>query len=127
MNASPQKSANSGLGLIRAASAWLVNLLYRRTVLVVSLLFFLAVLIAVAHVYFLQRELVRSGATQGAQLQSETLSALRAYYTSEVVERIRPHGVEVSHDYRNKPNAVPLPATFTIGLSEKIGSMESGQ
>src|SRR5262245_1319189 len=108
MSAAKRENAPQKPGSLRSALDWLLNLLYQLTVLVVILLFLLGMIITVVHVYFLQRSLVSSGATQGAQLQAETLSALRAYYTSEVVERIRPHGIEVSHDYRDKPKAVPL-------------------
>jgi PAS domain S-box-containing protein len=112
---------------IRTAWARLLAWLYQRTALVVGSLFLVVVIVTVSHVYFLQRDLVDASARQGSQLQAETLAALRAYYTSEVVERVRAHGVEVSHDYRDKPNAIPLPATFTIGLSERINLGGSGQ
>ena len=108
MDALSRKAANN-VGWLRVAGAKVLNWLYRRTVLVVSILFLVVVIVTIGHVYFLQRKLVDSGARQGTQLQAETLAALRAYYTSEVVERVRPHGVEVAHDYRDKPNAIPLP------------------
>jgi two-component system, sensor histidine kinase and response regulator len=126
MDASSSISAGPA-GWLRATLAGLVGWLYQRTVLVVSIVFLAAVIVTISHVYFLQRDLVDSAARQGTQLQADTLAALRSYYTSEVVERVRGHGVEVSHDYRDKPNAIPLPATFTIGLSERISLTGSGQ
>src|ERR1051326_5999832 len=87
--------------------AWL----YQRTALVVGSLFLVVVIVTVSHVYLLQRDLVDASARQGTQLQAETMAALRGYYTSEVVERVRAQGVGVSHDYRPTANAIPLPAT----------------
>src|SRR5882757_2409390 len=86
-------------GRTRTAWARLLGWFYQRTALVVGSLFLVVVIVTVSHVYFLQRDLVDSAARQGTQLQAETLEALRGYYTSEVVERVRAHGVEVSHDY----------------------------
>ena len=120
------RTAASFVGRLKLAWFLMRGWLYPRTVLVVSLLFLSVVIATIAHVYVLQRDIVESGARQGTQLQAETLAALRAFYTSEVVERVRPHGVEVSHDYRDKPNAIPLPATFTIGLSERLSLTGSG-
>ena len=62
---------------LRAAWAMLRAWLYRRTVPVISVLFLAIVIVTIGHVYFLQRDLVDSGARQGTQLQSEMLAALR--------------------------------------------------
>jgi PAS domain S-box-containing protein len=123
----PTRNAPDTVGRMRAGWTRLLGWLYQRTVLVVGSLFLVVAIVTVSHVYFLQRDLVDSAAQQGTQLEAETLAALRSYYTSEVVERVRAHGVEVSHDYRDKPNAIPLPATFTMGLSERISLTGSGQ
>ncbi len=54
------------------------------------------------------------------------LAEFRTLYTSEVVERVRPLGIEVTHDYLNKPGAIPLPATFSMELGKRIGGNELG-
>lgn len=46
----------------------------------------------------LQDQLIATLAEQGARLQSETLEEFRGLYTSEVVEKVRGHGIDVSHD-----------------------------
>jgi PAS domain S-box-containing protein len=74
----------------------------------------------------LQEQLVSTLAAQGARLQSETLAAVRGLYTSEVVDKVRRHGIEVTHDYQGKDNAIPLPATLTIELGRLIGETGSG-
>ena len=40
---------------------------------------------------------------------------------SEVVERVRPHGIDVTHDYQGKTSAIPLPATLSILLGNRLG------
>jgi hypothetical protein len=43
-----------------------------------------------------------------------------------VVNRVRPHGVEVTHDYETKEGAIPLPVTFAMALGKSIGEKGSG-
>jgi hypothetical protein len=71
----------------------------------------------------LSEELVRESALEGAAQQSEMLHAVNTVYTSEVADRVR--GVPVTHDYVDKPGAIPLPATLTIKLGRDIN--ERGQ
>ena len=42
------------------------------------------------------------------------MTKFRSFYSREVVSRLKGSDVTVTHDYRNQPNAVPLPATMTI-------------
>ena len=127
MDASYRPSGGPPAGAPALLVSRLLEWLYRRTVLVVSLLFVLVVVATLAHVYFVQRSLVESGATQSAELQAELLSELRAYYTAEVVERVRPHDIVIAHNFRQQEKAIPLPATFTIDLGAKISAGQSGQ
>src|SRR5918911_554763 len=74
----------------------------------------------------LQDQLVAALAEQGTSMQSETLEELRGLYTSEVVEKVRSHGVIVTHDYQGRENTIPLPATLTIELGRRVGERGSG-
>ncbi|BBJ23374.1 hypothetical protein W01_13010 [Candidatus Nitrotoga sp. AM1P] len=51
---------------------------------------------------------------------------LRNLYTSEVVDRVNGHNIEVIHDYLDKPGAIPLPATFSMELGRRISLRGSG-
>lgn len=62
----------------------------------------------------LQDKLVTAMAVQGTRLQAETLEELRSVYTAEVVEKIRGHGISVSHNYHGIDKTIPLPASLTI-------------
>jgi hypothetical protein len=65
-------------------------------------------------------------AMQGARTLSESLTQFRTVYTRDVVERVRAQGVEVTHDYRAKDKAIPLPATLSLELAAGIGAQRSG-
>jgi hypothetical protein len=66
----------------------------------------------------MSEDLVRASALDAAAQQSEMLDEVNAVYSSEVADRVR--GVPVSHDYANRPGAIPLPATMTIVLGQHI-------
>ncbi|VAW86681.1 hypothetical protein MNBD_GAMMA17-586 [hydrothermal vent metagenome] len=95
-------------------------------ILILMLLFFFATLAAVWHVSQLQSRLIESTAIKNAHLFSDALTEFRTLYTSEVVNTARQHGLEISHDYATKEGAIPLPATLSMLLGEKIGQHASG-
>ncbi|MDA0281762.1 MAG: methyl-accepting chemotaxis protein [Planctomycetota bacterium] len=93
----------------------------------------LLVLLSVGSIAFLlwqqsrsESEIVEAIALQDAKAYSEALANFRSLYTSEVVITATAHGMEVTHDYQGKDNAIPLPATLTIKLAESIGKDGSG-
>jgi serine/threonine protein kinase len=72
------------------------------------------------HLSHLSEELVRSSALESAAQQSEILDEINNIYSTEVVERVKLHGIEVVHDYARRKDAIPLPATLTIILGRQI-------
>ena len=75
------------------------RLLAKRPVLAVAVMFLGAVVATLAHVRGLQSHLVTAQALQNAELFTEAVAEFRTIYTSEVVERIRPSGIEITYDY----------------------------
>lgn len=67
-------------------------------------------------------DLAASSATQTATIVGGTISEFRTVYTSEVVERVRPLGVDIAHDYVERPEAIPLPATLSLELARRVGA-----
>ena len=65
--------------------------------------------------------LVEASAMDSARLYTEALAEFRSLYTSEVVDRLRDTDIEVVHDYDVRSGSVPLPATLTILLGQRIG------
>lgn len=106
----------------------LLNLLYRRTILILSLLFVMAVAIALTSMANLSNMLIRAQAFQSAQLSANALNTARTLYSDHVVSRVKDlPDVDVAHDYYRQPHSIPNPATYTIELgillSEKPGTL----
>jgi signal transduction histidine kinase/CheY-like chemotaxis protein len=101
-------------------------LLYRRTIGVLTLMFVVGIAGVTWVVYRLQSRLIESIALGDAARYADALTEFRAFYTSEVVERVRPYGVEVTHDYLERDGAIPLPATLGILLGNRLMHAESG-
>jgi PAS domain S-box-containing protein len=118
-----------GSSLFRIAPAFLKNVLrgQERTIIVVVLLFSLAMVGLLWQMLSLSEDLARGLVLQGTELQSVVLEEIRKYYSSEIVARVgHIDGVEVTHDYRTKNNAIPLPATMSIELGKRIGERVPG-
>ncbi len=65
-------------------------------------------------------------AIQDAARYSEALKEFRSLYSSEVVARVIPQGIVVSHDYRKQIGAIPLPATLTMDLGHRLSHKHEG-
>ncbi len=74
----------------------------------------------------LSDKLMRSKTLYDASLYSDALSEFRRLYSSEVVETVRQYGIEVTHDYKNRPQSIPLPATLSLLLGQRIGDHKTG-
>ncbi len=73
-----------------------------------------------------QSKLVESTALQHAEVYSEAIAAFRTIYTSEVVATARANGLIISHDYQERTNAIPLPATLSMQLGKHLTGRGSG-
>ena len=105
------------------ASAYLLR---NHIVTLLLILFCAATAIALWQLSRLSLQLIQSSALQAASQQSESLRELRKLYTSEVADRVAGHGISVTHDYATKEGAIPLPATFSMELSERISKQSTG-
>jgi hypothetical protein len=47
-------------------------------------------------------------------------------YADQVVEKVKPLGVEVSHDYTTRPGTIPLPPTLIMDLARRVSKHDSG-
>jgi serine/threonine protein kinase len=72
------------------------------------------------HLTSLSEDLVRKAALESAAQQSEMLYEVNNFYSADVVDRVNRAGVAATHDYRDRPGAIPLPATLTIELGKHI-------
>ncbi|MFT5162515.1 MAG: signal transduction histidine kinase/CheY-like chemotaxis protein, partial [Alteromonadaceae bacterium] len=63
-------------------------------------------------------------AKNSASQYVEVLSQFRTLYNSEVVQTALKNGLKVTHDYHDKEDAIPLPATLSMLLGEKMGNKQ---
>src|SRR5215510_9989059 len=110
------------------ARAWsrCLQLLYERTVLVLTLLFCAGGAGTLWHLSHLSANLIKSAALEGTAWYSEALTEFGTLYTSEVVGRAQTGGIEVSQDYRAKKGAIPLPPTLTMELGKRLAEKGYG-
>ena len=56
-----------------------------------------------------------------ARSQSELLSAMRSFYSREVVDKLySSQDVTVSHDYHGKELTIPAPVSMTLALEDEL-------
>jgi PAS domain S-box-containing protein len=106
-----------------------VRLLREWALPLLLLAFVLGTAFVLYHLYHQSQDLYRTMATQSASLQAEVLAEFRTLYTSEVVERLLDHRsgpVVVTHNYKGRKGAIPLPVTMTLALGERFDRHRTG-
>ena len=71
-------------------------------------------------------KLTEKAAINSAEIYIKALEEFRTIYTSEVVNTAKLQGMEITHDYHNKSNAIPLPATLSMLLGDRMGGGVNG-
>ena len=96
------------------------RLLYKRTILILTLLLCAGVAASLWNTSHLSTNLVKSQALQNATLYARAINTARTLYTEAAVDRIKAaHGVEgisIIGNYTTKEGAIPVPATYPIEL-----------
>ncbi len=72
------------------------------------------------------QDYVEKTTIQIASRYTEAIREFRSLYTSEVVAKAMLGGIEVTHDYDLKKNAIPLPATLSMELGKRLGALGTG-
>lgn len=80
----------------------------------------------ILHTKTIKKNAVIASATQMAKLYSQAISTFRTIYSSKVVTIAEKNALPAIHDFHNK-NAIPLPATLTIILGNKIAEIGEGE
>jgi hypothetical protein len=106
--------------------AALTGLFGRHPVLWILILALFGVSVLAFFITRITENLVQTVALEDAALYSQAIEEFRSVHTSEVVLTAREQGLEVSHDYQNKEHAIPLPATLSMLLGQRIGEHEAG-
>lgn len=80
----------------------------------------------VFYTYQSSEDMVRQYTTESAQTHAESITQFRNFYTQELVPRAIHGGMEITHDYKSRDNALPLPATLTIDLGHYLSKIDGG-
>lgn len=107
--------------------AQLMEILHEHVVVVLSVLFGVCLVVMAVHVTQIQSLLVKAMAFTGADVYMRALTEFRTLYTSEVVNRLRPLSIGVNHEYRHVPSVIPLPATMTRMLGDRMAARHRGE
>ena len=73
-----------------------------------------------------QSALVESISIKNAELYLAAISDFRTLYTSEVVNKLQNSNILIVHDYQERSDAIPLPATLSMLLAQRIGQRSAG-
>jgi len=91
-----------------------------RTILALGILACVGVVAVVWHLTRLSSELIEKTAIQGSARYAQALTEFRSLYTSEVVSRAKAQGMTITHDYKTQEGAIPLPATLSMLLGNRL-------
>ncbi len=80
----------------------------------------------VVYTYQSSERVVQQYATESAAAHAASITQFRNFYTQELVPRAVQGGMEITHDYKLRNNALPLPATLTIDLGHYLSKVDGG-
>lgn len=103
----------------------LMRFLLQRIVLVLTIMFCIAVGIALTNMSSLSASLIESQAIANAERYVESFSQAVTLYSDTAAERAKAGGVTVTHAYLVQPGAIPLPSTFAIELGDLVSDRNS--
>ena len=69
-----------------------------------------------------QSEMQEDSLLRTAITATTNMTKFRSFYSQEILSQLDGSNVIVTHDYRNQPNALPLPATMTIEFGKFLES-----
>jgi serine/threonine protein kinase len=98
----------------------------RAALISVGAMLLVAAILIPLNTLHLSRRLREAAAIQTARTLSHSVDEFRTIYTRDVVNRVKDHGIEVTHDYRGRAGSIPLPATMSLELANSIGRRDSG-
>jgi len=105
----------------------MIGLLLRRPLAVIAAYLLLAGALVLVQSLRHGEQVREATALQAAESYSAAITTFRDYYSREVVPRAKRSGVEVTHDFHNKQAAIPLPATLTIELGQRLSNERNGR
>jgi signal transduction histidine kinase len=100
--------------------ASLVAALTERPLLTIAVYSLIGLAMVLGQTWRHTEQIKAAAVAEAAASYSQAIDVFRAYYGSEIVPRAQKAGVEVTHDYHDKPKALPIPATMSLELLGRI-------
>ena len=104
-----------------------LEFLHKHVIPVLSVLFTLCLLVIYLHISQVKEQMVTAIAFRGADVYTRALSEMRRWYTTEIVERLHAQGIQASADYQDHDGEIPLPATLSEMLGQRLVVGRSGE
>ena len=80
----------------------------------------------VLYTYQSSERVVLQYATDSAAAHAASITQFRNFYAQELVPLAVRGGMEITHDYKQRENALPLPATLAIDLGHYLSKVDGG-
>ena len=103
----------------------LTDFLVRKPFLVFSLYAAICTLSLTVLSWHHSKDIRETTALKAAEAYSQSVSAMRSFYSRHVVPRAQKAGATVSHDYKASETTIPFPATLTIELANELRESNS--
>lgn len=100
--------------------------LEKRQPLTVIVFVALFVIILLWQAWRLQARVIQNTMLQQASEYARVFTTVRRLYSSEIAQPANLNGFEVTHDYEGRIGAIPLPATFSVLISEELSASIGG-
>tara|TARA_R110002110_G_scaffold60822_4_gene171109 strand:+ start:2430 stop:4022 length:1593 start_codon:yes stop_codon:yes gene_type:complete len=110
---------------IEGGTSLLTGYVVRKPFLVFSLYTAICVFALTALSWHHSKDIRESTALKAAEAYSQSVSAMRGFYSRHVVPRAQKAGATVSHDYKESDTTIPFPATLTIDLANELREKNS--
>ena len=104
----------------------LLNILHKYPVSSISLLFTVGMVMIFGNMVFLSNKINQKLGIKYVETYINSLETFQSMYSSEVIARLKPLGINFTHDYRDHDGAIPIPATFSIELAKAMTNPETG-
>ncbi|MFT4929061.1 MAG: signal transduction histidine kinase/DNA-binding NarL/FixJ family response regulator, partial [Phenylobacterium sp.] len=92
----------------------------RYPIALLAMVFIICSIAIFSHLRSLNIQLIEATAKHSARQYVEFLTQFRSLYNAEVVQIALKSGLKASHEYHSQANTIPLPATMSMLLSERI-------
>ena len=103
-----------------------LNFIHKRPLVTISLLFVLGAGAIFGNMVYLTQSINKELALKYADSYLVALNTFHSFYSSDVVARVKGTDVIASSRYKEHEASIPVPATLSIELANRISALESG-